>query len=145
MMADVDTGTVLEITGYFFKMLLVLVALGLPAQALLVLAFRSEQGRRRVIAALGAAAVVMVAAFVTVVANFSYDGVPSHMLVLWGTLAAFTLPAHLLLFLAIFRLKRILPRLAALAGGAALMMLGIVAFGARALAYGFQHSLGGWP
>jgi drug/metabolite transporter (DMT)-like permease len=145
MLADIDTATVFELTGYVLKMWLVLVALGLPAQALLVLALRSEQRHRRVIAAIGAAVVVVVAALITVIANFSYDGALSHTLVLWVTLIVFTIPAHLLLFFAIFRLKRILSRLAALTGAAALMMVGIIAFGARALAYGFQHSLGGWP
>jgi hypothetical protein len=45
--------------------------------------------------------------------------------------------------IAVFRLKRLLPRLTALAGGA-LLLLGAASFGVRALAYGFQHSLGGW-
>jgi hypothetical protein len=145
MLADIDPDTVLEITGYVLKMWGVLVALGLPAQVLLLLAFRSEQRRRRVIFAIGAAVVVVVAALVTVVANFSNDGILAHTLILWGTLVAFTMPAHLLLFLAIFRLKHILPRLAVFAGGAALMTLGVVAFDLRTFGYGLQHSLGGWP
>jgi hypothetical protein len=145
MIASLDPDTVLDIAGFAVKVCVVLVALGLPAQALLVVASRSEQRRRRVIATVGAAAVVLVAAVVTDVAYYSYDGILHHTLVLWVTLAAFSLPAHLLLFLGIFRLKRILPRLAALTGGTALMLLGVLAFGARTLAYGFQHSLGGWP
>ena len=142
---DIDPDAVLEITGYAFKIWLVLIVLGLPAQYLLGLAVRTAQRRRRLIAIIGAAAVIVVAAIVTDVAFYSYDGNFWHTFVLWVTLAVFSIPAHVLFFFGVFRLERILPRVAALAGGAALMALGVIAFGLRSLAYGFAHSLGGWP
>ncbi|HEY1655949.1 MAG TPA: hypothetical protein VGF86_12635 [Candidatus Tumulicola sp.] len=144
-MADIDPDAVLEIAGYVFKMWVVLVLLGLPSQALLWLAFRSGQRSRRVAGVLAAAAAALAAALVADVVYYRYDGTLSHTVVLWVTLAVFSLPANLLIFLAIFRIKRILPRLSALFGGAALTMLGVAAFGVRTFGYGLQHSLGGWP
>ncbi len=142
---DIDPDAILEIAGYAFKIWLVLIVLGLPAQLLLGVAARTGQKRLRLVAIIGAAVVMAIAALVTDIAFSSYDGSFSHTFVLWATLMVFSIPAHVLFFFALFRLKRMLPRVAALSGGVALTMLGVVAFGLRSMAYGFQHSLGGWP
>ncbi len=144
MFANVDPDAILELLGFVVKISIVLVVLSLPAQGLLVLARRFEQ-RRRVIAVSGAVIVVLVAALATDVVFYSYDGSVSHTLVLLVMLVVFSLPAQLLLFFAVFGSARILPRLAALAGSAMLIIVGAAVFGVRAIAYGLQHSLGGWP
>lgn len=145
MIAGIDPDVAFEFGGFIFKMWLVLVVFGLPAQALLVLAFRAIQKRRRIIAAIGAALVAVIAALLTDVIFYPYDGSVSHSVILWAWLAAFSIPAHLLIFFAIFRWRRMLPRLVSFAASVTLMTLGIVAFFGTTIGYGLRHSLGGWP
>lgn len=140
-----DLDALEALAGIAVKVWLLLVVLGLPAQALLQLATLSAQRSRRIVAVVGAVAIIIVSALITDVVFYPYDGNLAHTLVLWVTLSAFSVPAHLLLFLALFRSKSLLPKVAEFAGGVGMMMLGVAAFWLRTFAYGLQHSLGGWP
>lgn len=143
--ATVDPDAIRGIVAYVGGVWLALIVLGLPAQFLLGLAAKTANRARRIASCIGAVIVVLAAAAIVDVVVYPYDGNASHTLVLFVTILIFSVPAELLFFLAGFRLRRIWLRTAAFAGGALLTIVGVMAFGLRALTYGFQHSLGGWP
>ena len=133
-----------EIARDVFITSLVLLVLGLPAQVLLGVTLR-RASTRLPLAVAGAVAIVLVAALATDIIFYRYDGSVAHTLALFVTLTIFSVSAHALFFLGAFRFKRPLPRFATFAAGTLLILIGVLAFFFRTLAYGLQHSLGGWP
>ncbi len=140
-----DPDVLRDVAGYVAKMWLLWIALSLPAQWLLGIANRTTHRNRRTLAVAGAGVAVVVAALVIDLTFYPYDGTLAHTLGLLATLAIFAFAAHVAFFFAIFRFKRIAARVAFLAAGGGLMVLGVMAFGLRSFGYGLQHSLGGWP
>lgn len=140
-----DPDVLRDVARYVAGIWLLWLALSLPAQWLLGIATRMDRRSRRTIAVFGAAVAIVVAALIIDLTFYPYDGTLSHTLMLLATLAIFGFAAHVAFFFAIFRFRRIAARVALLAAGGGLMVLGVMAFGLRSFGYGLQHSLGGWP
>ena len=140
-----DPDVLRDIGVFVVKMWSAWIVLNVPAQWLLGIAARRHDDSRRALAAGGAIAAIVSAALIIDLACYPYDGTLSHTLVLLVTLLVFALPAHVAFFFALFRVRRLAPRVALLVAGGGLMVLGVLAFDLRSFGYGLQHSLGGWP
>lgn len=140
-----DPDVLRDIAGFVVKMWLAWIVLSVPAQWLLGVAARRNDDSRRALAIGGAIAATVIASLIIDLAYYPYDGTLSHTLALLVTLLLFAVPAHAAFFFALFRVRRIAPRVALLVAGGGLMVLGVLAFDLRSFGYGLQHSLGGWP
>ncbi len=140
-----DPDVLRDVAGYVAIIWLLWLALNLPAQWLLGVATRMDHPSRRTLAIIGAAVAIVGAALIVDLTFYPYDGTVSHTLLLLATLAIFGIAANVAFFVALFHFTGIAARVALLAAGGGLMVLGVMAFGLRSFGYGLQHSLGGWP